>query len=237
MTNDAAAKFDTSRAAEYARQSRIALAGYDACHELCACMLSAALGMGVQARLLVVGAGGTAGEIITAARLEPGWSFVAVDPSQPMLDLARAELAAAGLAERVELVLGRVSDIPATPSFDAAVMIGVLHHLPGDTAKREILAEIATRLKPAAPLVLAGNYRVYASEPVLMKAWAARWRMNGAGPDEVEAKMSKILQGAEPPRSEDAVAALLAEAGFDAPYRFFSSLFWGAWLTHRRSGG
>jgi tRNA (cmo5U34)-methyltransferase len=36
-------KFDPARAAEYQVQSRIALAGYDACHELSACMLAAAL--------------------------------------------------------------------------------------------------------------------------------------------------------------------------------------------------
>lgn len=35
-TNDSASKFDLSRAGEYEQQSRIALAGYDACHELSA---------------------------------------------------------------------------------------------------------------------------------------------------------------------------------------------------------
>jgi tRNA (cmo5U34)-methyltransferase len=39
-----AAKFDAARAAKCAEQSRIALAGYDACHELAACLLSAELG-------------------------------------------------------------------------------------------------------------------------------------------------------------------------------------------------
>ena len=96
MTQDSAAKFDTSRAGEYAEQARIALAGYDACHELSACMLSAALGAGGSARVLVAGAGGTAGEIVAAARLEPGWTFTAVDPSPPMLALARDRLAAEG---------------------------------------------------------------------------------------------------------------------------------------------
>ncbi|MGO4451238.1 class I SAM-dependent methyltransferase [Phyllobacterium sp. TAF24] len=237
MSKDSAAKFDSSRAAEYARQSRIALAGYDACHELSACMLSAVLGAGTKARLLVVGAGGTAGEIIAAATLEPDWSFVAVDPSPPMLELAKAELAAAGLEQCVEPVLGHLAEISITPSFDAAIMIGVLHHLQDDEAKSEILKQIATRLRPGAPLVLAGNYRTYASQPLLMKAWATRWRMNGAGPEEIEAKMGKILQGAEPPRSEEAIAILLSEAGFDTPYRFFSSLFWGAWLTRRVPDG
>ncbi len=235
MTQDSAAKFDATRAGEYAQQSRIALAGYDACHELSACMLSAVLGEAKPARVLVVGAGGTAGEIIAAATLEPRWSFVAVDPSQPMLDLARANIASAGIADRVEAVPGAVSDLDASPAFDAAIMIGVLHHLPGDEAKHDILTQIAMRLKPNAPLVVAGNYRAYASQPVLMAAWANRWRMNGAEPEEVQSKMNKILQGAEPPRSEDDVFALLFGAGFAAPIRFFSSLFWGAWLALRMS--
>lgn len=233
MTQDSAAKFDASRAGEYARQSRIALAGYDACHELSACMLSAALGEGKAARILVVGAGGTAGEIVAAARLEPQWSFLAVDPSEPMLELARTHLVEADVSDQVEMVLGGVSDLDTAPSFDAAIMIGVLHHLPGDTAKQDILEQIAARLQPGAPFIVAGNFRAYATQPLLMTAWAARWRMNGAGPEEIQAKMGKILQGAEPPQSEDAVISLLADGGFNEPLRFFTSLFWGAWLARR----
>lgn len=236
MTQDSAAKFDATRAGEYARQSRIALAGYDACHELSACMLSAALGEGEPARVLVAGAGGTAGEIIACATLEPHWSFVAVDPSQPMLELARANVAGAGVANRVESVLGTLAELDASPAFDAAIMTGVLHHLPGDKAKHDILAQMAMRLKPGAPLVVAGNYRAYASQPLLMAAWANRWRMNGAGAEEIQSKMNKILQGAEPPLSEDAVFALLNDAGFEDPVRFFASLFWGAWLARRVTG-
>lgn len=233
MIQGSAAKFDATRAGEYAQQSRIALAGYDACHELSACMLAAATGEGKPARVLVVGAGGTAGEIIAAATLEPAWSFVAVDPSAPMLDLARANLTQAGLANRVETILGAVSDLDAAPHFDAAIMIGVLHHLAGDKAKQDILRQIAMRLKPGSPLALAGNYRSYASEPILLAAWANRWRLNGAEPDVRQSKMNSILQGAEPPHSEEAVIALLAEAGFADPVRYFASLFWGAWLARR----
>ncbi|WP_266064064.1 SAM-dependent methyltransferase [Brucella intermedia] len=233
MTASSSSKFDQSRADEYGRQSRIALAGYDACHELCACMLAASTIDVLAPRILVVGAGGTAGEIIAAARLEPSWTFVAVDPSPSMAEVARANLTDAGLAERVEFIEGSLAEIASDASFDAAIMIGVLHHLPGEIAKREIMAELAERLKAGAPLVLAGNYRVYSSEPLLLAAWAQRWRMNGVEPDEVRTKMDRILQGAEPPRSEDAVAALLAETGFEPPLRFFSSLFWGAWFTRR----
>ncbi|MDB5762636.1 MAG: SAM-dependent methyltransferase, partial [Herminiimonas sp.] len=215
-------KFDASRAGEYGQQSRIALAGYDACHELAACMLAASIEAGTAANILVAGAGGTAQEIITAGRLEPSWRFTAVDPSQPMLDLALARVADAGLSSRTEAIRGFVEDLPADRIFDAATLIGVLHHLPGDEAKRAILRAIASHLKPGAPLILAGNRYAYASQPLLLAAWGNRWRMHGAAADEIEAKLGKILQGADPPHSEQAVAALLADAGFEKPLQFFS---------------
>ncbi len=221
-------KFDPARAGEYEQQSRIALAGYEACHELSACLLTATLGSGTKARVLVVGAGGTAQEIVTAAKMEPLWQFTAVDPSRPMLDLAMTKLEEQGLASRTKVHLGTVEDLPPGEPFDAATLIGVLHHLPGDEAKGTILSSIAARLKPGAPLILACNHLAYASQPLLLEAWGQRWRMNGASPEEVESKLAKILQGADPPHSEKAVALLLENAGFEPPLRFFSSLFWGA---------
>jgi tRNA (cmo5U34)-methyltransferase len=232
-TNGSASQFDPSRAGEYEQQSRIALAGYDACHELAACMLAATLGKGRTAKVLVVGAGGPAQEITKAGGLEPGWRFTAVDPSEPMLDIARTRITEAGMAERTEVILGRVEDLPEEPVFDAATLIGVLHHLPGVQAKQGILNAIASRLKPGAPLILAANQYAYASEPLLLRAWGERWRMQGATADEVKAKLGKILQGADPPHSEAAVFSLLADSGFEEPKRFFASLFWGAWVAFK----
>lgn len=57
--------------------------------------------------------------------------------------------------------------------------------------------------------------------------------MHGATPEEVEAKRARFLQGADPAHSEEAVLELLAHAGFERPLRFFSSLFWGAWIAFR----
>lgn len=233
-TPESTQKFDPARAAEYQAQSRIALAGYDACHELSACVLAAALGVGRSAELLIVGAGGGAQEIVMAGALEPAWRFTAVDPSQPMLDLATARLRESGLLERTDIHLGYVEGLPPGQRFDAATLFGVLHHLPGDAAKHGILEAIAARLKPGASLILAGNRMAYASQPLLLAAWGERWRMHGASADEVQAKLGKILQGADPPHSEAEVARLLGEAGFEAPSWFFSSLFWGACIARRR---
>ncbi len=231
--HQAATKFDPARAADYERQSRIAMAGYDACHDLAACLLSAALGPGSAARILVVGAGGLGREITMAGQLESAWRFTAVDPSPSMLDLAMTFVARAGLGPRTATHLGQVEDIDED-GFDAATLIGVLHHLPGDAAKAGILSAIAARLKPGAPLILACNHHAYASQPLLLKAWGIRWRQQGAAPAEVEARLATILRGADPPHGEAAVAGLLDDAGFEAPQRFFGSLFWGAWITCRK---
>lgn len=231
MQSTSAKKFDTARASEYAQQSRIALAGYDACHDLAACMLAASLGQSRSAKVLVVGAGGTAQEIIAMGALEPGWTFTAVDPSAPMLEAATQQLQANDLLHRTQVHLGQVEDLSADAPFDAATLIGVLHHLPGDAAKQQILRAVQARLKPGAPLIVAGNHYAYASQPLLLQAWGQRWRQQGASAQEVQAKLGKILQGADPPHSEAAVQQLLHDAGFGQATRFFSSLFWGAWLT------
>ncbi len=228
-----AGKFDASRAAEYASQSRIALAGYDACHELTACVLAAALAKPT-ARVLVGGAGGTAQEILTTAKLEPGWHFTAVDPSPQMIETAQASIRAVGLDDRVEWRAGTIGDLPPSADFDAATLIGVLHHLPEAEMKRQILSDIALRLKPGAPFIIACNHYPYADEPLRLAAWRQRWRMFGAGDAEIKAKLGKIQHGAKPPESEAAVLALLDEAGFEQPMRFFSSLFWSAWAVRRR---
>lgn len=223
--------FDAAHARDYDRNGRIALAGYDAFHELTACMLKAALQRD-EARLLVVGAG-TGKEIVMAAHLAPAWTFVGVDPSPAMLEVARENLTNAGASERVTLHVGTVDDVHTEELFDAATLIGVLHHIEGDEAKLATLRGIAERLKPDAPLVLASHHGSYVEEPLLLGALAERWRINGATPEQIAAKRLKIQEATDSPRSEEAVFALLAAAGFGRPVRYFTSLFWGAWVARK----
>jgi len=229
------AKFDLSRSAGYETQSRIALAGYDACHELSACLLSAHLGHDAKS-VLVAGAGGTGQEILITGRLEPAWRFVAADPAPAMLEQAMARIDAAGLSGRTKVFNGVIEDLPEDSCFDAATLVGVLHHLPEQNQKAAILRELSSRLKPGAPIVVACNRCPYESQPLFLEAWATRWRMAGANAAEVVAKLDKIRQGAVPPHSEAAVEAMLADAGFVKPLRFFSSLFWSAWIASKRDG-
>ncbi len=227
-----AAKFDTARAAEYETQSRIALAGYDACHDLSACLLAASLD-DTPKSVLVGGAGGTGQEILATARLRPQWRFTAVDPSEPMLGQTLDRIAAAGLSDRVQAAPCAVEDLAPGKVFDAATLIGVLHHIPDDADKQRLLQAVADRLAPGAPFILACNRYRYDSEPLFLDAWAMRWRMAGADEATVHAKLGKIRQGAVAPASEEEVEHMLAQAGFSGSKRFFSSLFWCAWIAFK----
>src|SRR5829696_6226733 len=57
-----------------------------------------------------------------------------------------------------------------------------LHHLLGDGAKRAILRSLALRLKPGAPLILAGNHYAYASQPLMLAAWGRALAHAGRDP-------------------------------------------------------
>src|SRR3546814_13092314 len=59
--------------------------------------------------LLVLGAGGGL-ELSAMARLNPGWHFVGVDPSPPMLAQARAQTQE--FANRISLHEGYIEDAP-----------------------------------------------------------------------------------------------------------------------------
>jgi tRNA (cmo5U34)-methyltransferase len=151
-----------------------------------------------------------------------------------MVAPAAAGVEQAGLADRVTWVTGYIDSLPQDAVFDAATLIGVLHHLPEDAAKKHVLDSIASRLRPGAPFILACNHYAYTAQPLLLGVWRQRWRMQGATPEEITAKLAKIQHAAVPPESEEAVFGLLDRAGFEQPVRFFSSLFWGAWLARRR---
>lgn len=137
-----------------------------------------------------------------------------------MLDQTMDRIAAAGLSAQVRAAPCAVEDLPAGTVFDAATLIGVLHHIPDDADKLRLLQALSARLAPGAPFILACNRHRYDSEPLFLEAWAMRWRMAGADEAAVHAKLGKIRQGAVPPASEEAVEQMLAQAGFVQAKRF-----------------
>lgn len=108
-------------------------------------------GASVAARPRVLDVGtGTALIPIELCRRQTACRVVAMDLAEEMLKLARKNVAAAGLADRIELRLAdakRLSDAPGT--FDAVVSNSIVHHIPEPATA---LAEMWRLVRPGGVL-------------------------------------------------------------------------------------
>jgi ubiquinone/menaquinone biosynthesis C-methylase UbiE len=80
--------------------------------------------------VLEVGAGSGAVALDTARRVTPSGTITALDPFQPLLDMAVAEATSAGLGANLKTQCGDARDLPFTDrSFDAAYCHWLLIHV------------------------------------------------------------------------------------------------------------
>ncbi len=227
------ASFDAARAARYDRDVRRGIPGYDGLHRLTAALLCNRLHD--DAHILVVGAG-TGEELIRLSAANAGWRFTAVDPSAEMAERLQERVANQGIGDRVRLHVGPLRSLPPDgPPFDAATLLLVLHFVPDDGANAQLLAEIAGRLAPDAPLLLAdlvgapGTHRF----AVLLRAWATSLVLDGLSRGEVEAGFATILDDVTfVPTSR--LRALWTDAGFARPVHFYATHLVRAWILTRR---
>ncbi len=132
---------DAAAVSRYQETARAKVPGMAALHRMTHVLLAESVP--AHGDILVLGAGGGL-ELSAFARAHPGWRFVGVDPSAPMLELARETLGAEG--SRAELVEGFIEDAPLR-HFDGATCILTLHFLDRD-ARLRTLRELFLRLKP-----------------------------------------------------------------------------------------
>ncbi len=116
------------------------------------------------------GAGGGGLETKALATAHPDWTFLAVDPSAAMLDLAMTTLGP--LATRMSVHRGGyVDDAPDGP-FDAATALLLLHLIDRDE-RVNTLSDVHRRLRPGAPLVVMHvSYRQ--GDPAERELWLTR---------------------------------------------------------------
>jgi tRNA (cmo5U34)-methyltransferase len=178
------------------------------------------------AKVLVLGAGGGL-ELKALAEAHPHWTFVGVDPSEQMLDLAKRTLGP--LNARVELVRGYIENAPAG-RFDAATCLLTLHFLAPDE-RRRTAREIHTRLKPGAPFVAA--HSSFPQEPEERGQWLSRYAAfaiaSGVDPEHAnsgKAAVAASLNTLSPEHDE----AILREAGFSDVNLFFAAFTWRGWI-------
>lgn len=178
------------------------------------------------AHILVLGAGGGL-ELKTFAQARPSWWFVGVDPSQPMLDLAKDTLGPLG--SQVQLLNGYVEDASAGP-FDGATCLLTLHFLPKPERLRTLKA-LRERLKPGAPLVVAHHTNPQEGKAEL---WMTRSIAFAAGPqaDFAQAAASATVMAQHLPLlSTGDEEELLKEAGFSGIGLFYAGFSFRGWVA------
>jgi tRNA (cmo5U34)-methyltransferase len=178
------------------------------------------------AKILVLGAGGGL-EIKVFAEAQLRWTFVGVDPSAPMLDLARLTLGE--LSARALLHQGLIDSAPAGP-FDAAACILTLHFIERQERLRT-LEEVRRRLKPGAPFVVA-HYSIPQGElDIWMSRFAAFAISSGIERSQAEKARSGVAERL-PILSPEDDQQLLREAGFSGISLFYVGFTFRGWVAY-----
>lgn len=227
---DVTTHFDESLAAKYDRRIRLFCPSYDALHQMIVPWLQ---GLPEGASFLSAGAG-TGAEIVNLGKCFPSWRFVAVDVSPDMLNACQIRAAEAGMANRVTFFNGRLQEYQSPVAFDAASSVFVAHFIKGREEKLAYFRSIAASLKPGGLLILADLFGDKSSPEFarLLNAWLLSYASHGVSAEELVQDRAHVERDvAFIPESE--LVALLREAGFGTPLRFYQTYLFGGWVATR----
>lgn len=233
-TFDALAHFDESWAAAYEKNIRQFCPAYDALHRMLPGWFS---GVPEKARFLSAGAGSGA-ELLSLGAAYPRAELHGVDLSADMLSACQNRLREAGLAERAHLHLGTVQAFRAAEPFDGATSVFVAHFIRDHDERLAYFRAVADCLRNGAPFVFADLFGD-AVEPdfrIVFENWLSFYAAQGIAADDLARDRAHIEQDIcfEP---ETRIKALLVEAGFEPPVRFFQSHLFGGWVTRKAKRG
>lgn len=178
------------------------------------------------ANILVLGAGGGL-ELKAFAEAQPHWSFVGLDPSAEMLDLAGRILGP--LQTRVQLRLGEIEGAPPGP-FDGATCLLTLHFLP-KVERLWTLREMRRRLAPGAPLIVAHHSCPSSGEASRWLSRSAAFASGSTVDFERASASAATMAERLPILSIDEDEALLREAGFSDVALFYAAFSFRGWVA------
>lgn len=214
---------------EYDKIVRMVIPGYDALHTMTQAFFQEKLSE--EANLLIVGAG-TGMELVTFGKSNPKWHLLGVEPSISMLAIAQQQIEQHGLSDRVELYHGYTHELPATPLYDGATCILVMHFLPDEASKLRLLQSIAQRLKSEAIFILADMFGEQDTDTFnqFTSAWKIHGELMGLNSEKIEEMLETAKKGISS-ISEQKVFELLQSAGFGNIVRFYTALWYGGWIA------
>jgi len=186
------------------------------------------------ARILCIGVG-TGSELLYLAERFPGWRFVAVEPSAPMLEVCRRKAEASGVAARCAFHEGYLESLPPGEEFDAATSLLVSQFILDQEARSGFFREIALRLRRGGCLVNA-DLSSDASPAVYQSLREAWFRMMRRASDLTPGAIEKMRAAHDrdvallPPEQ---VSRLIATGGFETPVQFLQTGLIRAWSARR----
>ncbi len=185
------------------------------------------------ANILCVGVG-TGDELIYLASQNPGWTFTAVEPSGPMLEICKQRTRKEGVATRCVFYEGYLGSLPASEKYDAATCFLVSQFILEESERSKFFSEIAERLKPNGVLASSDLASDVESPEynVLLRAWMNMMSAADISPEAVE-RMRKAYTndvGVLPPAR---VVSIIESGGFELPVQFFQAGLIHAWLSKR----
>ena len=219
--------FDQKHAAEYDQRFAKAAAMRDALQLLTAAVLG---DLPADARVLSVGAG-TGLEIAYLAQRFPGWRFMAVEPSGPMLAVCRSKMEECGISARCEFHGGYLDSLPPSEPFDAATSLLVSQFVLDPVARTEFFRAIARRLRPGGVLVaadLAGDTAT-ATYQSLFEVWL---RVLDVPAEKAEGLRTAYGRDVAV-LPADRVGEIIRAGGFEPPVRFLQTGLIHAWYAGR----
>lgn len=187
-----------------------------------------------QGKVLVVGAGG--GSECLCFADEP-WHITGVDPSPTMLRACREKIAHRPARAVTHLVEGTVSDLPETTAYDAATCILVMHFLPDDGAKQELLRQVAQRLVTGAVYIHVDAYASpLTADPERVRSMIRYYLTATHAFPDPDAEQSYLRQTVSVQNhlvTETRMRELFHRAGFEDIQQFYLGMVYGGWVMRR----
>lgn len=185
-----------------------------------------------RSRILCVGAG-TGAEILSLARMNPDWTFLALEPSAAMLEICRDRLVEAGIADRCEFFHGYVEDLPHNAVFDATLAILVAHFVKRDE-KLAFFRQMTNRLKIGGQFVnMEISFDLESPEyPSMLKNWESIQILMGATRESLD-KLPTMLKEVLSVMPPEEIRKFIQLAGISTPVQFFQSFMICGWYGQK----
>lgn len=219
--------FDAARAEVYDDQFKAMQPLKDAAHLLIEAQFR---DLPQDARILMAGAGTGAEARYLAARF-PRWHFTLIDPSAPMLAVARRHAEAEGFDCRCTFLAEYVSGTPLD-AHDAATSLLVSHFLTDTAMRQSFFEDIAARLKPGGLLFnldLCAD-RTASTFPEALELWLGLMRLNGV-PEEICTNWKNSFGHVFGVHGPSELEVLIEATGFTPPTPVFQAAMMRGWTA------